>query len=199
MTSLALVPLRGIRFRDNKLESNPFERPWTLLSLEQMHEFSSRLPEVGGAGGNIKSIEDRIRPDAFLTIESDDPTAPGFHSSYDRPESILGALCLTTLLAPEHRDDTRQYSPRPLYWARTTEYCDLPLVFDEQRTRLSGHSSWFMWLSPDSFGIGGTSLRTVSDVERLATAGPSTVRKVLAAESLHRESERRLEAGLRAI
>ena len=39
MSSLAVVPLRGIRFRDKKLECDPFERSWTLLSLEQSLDF----------------------------------------------------------------------------------------------------------------------------------------------------------------
>src|SRR5436853_2679699 len=119
MSSLAVVPLRGIRFRDKKLECDPFERSWTLLSLEQMREMAARHPQR--VGGNITMIEERIHPDAFLLVECHDPSGPGFRESCDRSESIIGAICLTTLLAPEHREDTRQYSPRPLYWARTTE------------------------------------------------------------------------------
>src|SRR5712691_10181677 len=182
MPPLALVPLRGIRFRDDKLECNPFERSWTLLSLQQMHQLSASLPEAGGVSGNIRSIEERIRPDAFLLVQCEDPTAPGFRASYDRCESILGALCLTTLLATEHREDTRQYSPRPLYWARTTEYCDLPLVLDEHRTRLSGNYSWFRWLSQDNVGIGGKSLEKVAHVEKLVSDGPSIARGILAGD-----------------
>ena len=46
-------------------------------------------------------IEERIQPDAFLLVECHDPNGPGFRESYDRSESIIGAICLITLLAPE--------------------------------------------------------------------------------------------------
>jgi hypothetical protein len=162
-----------------------------------MRELTARHPN--GFGGNIKMIEERIHPDAFLLVACHDAGAPAYRESYDRAESIIGAICLTTLLAPEHRDDTRQYSPRPLYWARAIEYCDLPLVVDEQRTRLSGHSSWFMWLSPDQAGMGGKSLETIAHVEKLTKDGPATTRRVLAGEAPLDEADRRLEAGLRAL
>src|SRR5207248_10616312 len=106
----------------------------------------------------------------------------------------IGAISLRPLLAPRRREDTRQYSPRPLYWARTTEYCDLPLVFDEHGTRLSGHSSWFVWLSPDNHGIGGKSLETVEHVEELVKGGPAIARRILAGEPLLDEWDCRLEA-----
>jgi hypothetical protein len=197
MTSVSVVPLRGVRFRDTELESNPFERPWTLLSLDQMRALATRHPDA--VGGNIKMIEERIHPDAFLLVACDNPSAPAYRESYDRAESIIGAICITTLLAPEHREDTRQYSPRPLYWARAIEYCDLPLVFDEQRTRLSGHSSWFMWLSPDNAGIGGKSLEAIGHVEKLAMGGPAIVKRILTGQACLDEADRRLEEGLRAL
>jgi hypothetical protein len=136
MVALAVVPLRGIRLSDESLSLDPFSRPWTILSLAQAQEFQRRYPMEGSVHGNFDRLKERLGPDAYLLVECTNPTAPGYLQAYDLAETILGALCVSTLLAPEDPLGARQYVPRLMYWTRTFEYCDLPLVIDRDRVAL---------------------------------------------------------------
>jgi hypothetical protein len=197
MPSLAVVPLRGVKFSDASLSVDPFSRPWTILSLAQADEFQSRYPMNSSVHGNFAVLRERLRPNAYLLVECVKPSAPGYLDAYDYAETILGALCVSSLLAPEHPDGPRQYAPRPIYWTRTIEYCDLPLVIDVDRVRLNGHSGSFAWLSAD----GGALAKRISTSElfEIVAAAPSVARDMLGDGILGTSWQRRMHAGARAL
>lgn len=197
MVSLAVVPLRGVRFSDGSLSVDPFSRAWTVLSPLQAAEFQRRYPVDSSVYGNFDQLRDRLHPDAYLLVECKSPSAPDYLDTYDHAETILGALCISTLLAPEDPAGTRQYVPRPIYRTRTLEYCDLPLVLDVDRLRLVGHSSPFMWLSPDR-GSGATPLSS-RELFAMTSAAPSVARDILSGTPLVTDWQRRMRAGLRAL
>ena len=197
MASVALVPLRGLRFRDEVLDFDPFQREWTLLSIRQMELLSERYPAEHSIHGNLVMIQERLAPDAYLLVACDDPSSPGYRRAYERAETILGAICIITLLAPEDPEGDRQYSPHPLLWTRVREYCELPLVIDSERVRLVGHSSILRWLSPDTSPP--SNLCMTNNVSELAAVGPRVTREILAFRQMTAGWQIRLVAGARAI
>jgi hypothetical protein len=195
--SLAFVPLRGIRFRNETLDFDPFQREWALLSLRQVDALKEYYSHTGSVPGNIDQIKDRLSPDAFLVLRCFDPSAPALRAVYQRAEGLLGVICITTLLASEDPAGTRQYGPRPIYWTRTKEYCELPLVIDSERGRSVGHSSEFAWFSPDDLGM--NELMSIEQVHNLLATGPSLVPAVLGNLGLTTKWQICLTDGARAI
>jgi hypothetical protein len=181
----AIIPLRGIRFRDEGLAPDPFVREWTVLSLRQMAAFALRYDSARSVQGNVESIIKRLNPDAFLMVSLETPElADPVGRINRRVDSVLGALCLTALLTPEHKEDRKQYSPRPLFWAKTPENCELPLIVDRSCVKVSGHTG-MAWLSPDSTGeAGGKSLGTVTSFVSAIDSAPSSVKAVLGGRKL---------------
>jgi hypothetical protein len=182
LNTQAIVPLRGIRFSDDRLVENPFTRNWTVLSLRQMQELTSH----GGVAGNIEMIVKRLNPDAFLMVSIDNPQQPDPVGRINqRVDSVLGALCLTALLTPENKEDRRQYSPRPLFWAKSSELCELPLIVSASAVMVSGHTGLLGWLSPDTIHVaGGKSLARTTDLMAAIPSIPSTARAMLSGNPL---------------
>ena len=147
MPSVALVPIRGITVADTSLETD-LGLLWNVLSIQQTRSLAAQYDPTGSLLGNFNMIEARLAPDAYLLVRCEVPDSPGYLQAYDNAETVLAALCIAVLLGAELWQDSWQQQPTPLYRARFKEACDLPLVFDEARVRLVGHSSWFSWLSP---------------------------------------------------
>lgn len=78
MVSLAVVPLRGVRFSDGALSVDPFSRAWTVLSPLQAAEFQRRYPVDSSVHGNLDQLRDRLHPDAYLLVECQSPSAPDY-------------------------------------------------------------------------------------------------------------------------
>jgi len=182
---------------DESLNVDPFNRPWTILSLAQTDAFQSRYPLNSSVHGNFDPLRDRLRPNAYLLVECRNSAPPGYLDAYDYAETILGALCVSSLSAPEDPAGTRQYGPRPIYWTRTPEYCDLPLVIDPDRVNLVGHSSPFAWFSSDS----GTMVGRINtgELSGMIAAAPSVARDILGDAALGAGWQQHMHAGARAV
>lgn len=194
MPAVALVPIRGITLADKEAE-NYLGPTWSLLSVQQARNLVAGYDATGSLPGNFNMIEARLAPDAYLLVRCEVPNSPGYLVAYDYAETILAALCIAVLLAPDLWSDLWRQWPTPLYRARFKEACDLPLVFDEARVRVVGHSSSFAWLSPSDHMLPLISKRRVHEATLQA---PNVVDRILRGEDLS-DADRLLRASLRAM
>lgn len=195
MPSVALVPIRGITIADTSSETD-LGPLWNILSTQQARSLASQYDPTGSLPGNFNMIEARLAPDAYLLVRCDVPDSPGYLEAYDNAETLLAALCIAVLLGAELWPDQWQQQPTPLYRARFKEACDLPLVFDEARVRLVGHSSWFSWLSPSDH------TRPPVSKQRLYAAAanaPGVVDRILRGDGFSSDADHLLTSSLRAM
>jgi hypothetical protein len=197
MAALAVVPLRGRRFNPAHTVRDPFARPWTILGADDTDRFLKRYEGPHGVPGNFAVLRDRLRPDAYLFVRAEEERPPNHLDVYDYAETLLGSLCLVSLLAPEDPDGSRQYIPKPLYWIRIRESCDLPLVIGPNSTRIVGHSSAFTWLGPDEHSMDGSfSLDLIDD---LIVSSPVVIQETLEGTPHVVEWKASLQATSRAL
>jgi hypothetical protein len=195
MPSIALVPIRGITIADSLPEDN-FGLLWNVLSAQQARNLVVQHGHMSSLLGNFNMIEARLAPDAYLVVRCEVPDSTGYLQAYDNAETILAALCIAVLLASELWPDPWQQQPTPLYRVRFKEACDLPLVFDEARVRLVGHSSWFSWLSPSDHMLPPVSKQHL--FAAMANA-PGVVGRILDGHGASNEADHLLTSSLRAM
>lgn len=140
------IPVRGVVIDNPDLTLDAiFDEPWTLVGPEQYGILADAQGRNDSVRGNIDVIAERLAPSSLLLVRY----YPGQRTSvWDEvlATRVLAALNIALLLSDILTNPPR---PRPLFRARYAEYCDLPLAFDAEGTKSTGHTSRLGLLAGD--------------------------------------------------
>jgi len=149
-----LFPLNGIIPDPGKIPEGLFERAWTLVSASDIENLERFLGSDRGFKGNMLMARERLEPNAFLVVKQYlDPQLN--YLSWLRltevAEQIAAGINLAILLSASSekfgadRDGQQRKMPTPVWLPSMAEHCELPMVFDRNELRMSGHSSQLGW------------------------------------------------------
>lgn len=149
-----IFPIKGLKIARGQAVTRMFEREWTFISSLETDELDEALGHGKGFKGNLQMVQARLEPSAFLLVRrylDPDLISRSWPELAERAEKIVAGINLIILtripsaVFGSDRDTIRRELPTPIWLPTIDEHCELPIVFDRNRLRMTGHASQLGW------------------------------------------------------